>query len=88
VHNKEINGGIMKQEKQALLAWSTGLAVAALSLLFLGLWGYPMYNVWQQQLAGKAEFVRASQNRQIKVEEAKAKLESAEYLNQAEIKRA
>lgn len=52
------------------------------------LWGCPVYNVWSQGLAGKAELRRAEQNRMIAVEEAKAKLESAELLNQAEVKRA
>ena len=53
-----------------------------------GMYGCPKYNVWQQGLAGQAELRRAEQNRQIKIEEAKAKQEAAEYLNQAEIKRA
>ena len=32
------------------------------------------YNVWKQEMKGKAEFAQAEQNRKIKVEEAKAKL--------------
>jgi len=57
--------------------------------VFVGLlWGCPQYNVWQQGLAGQAELARAEQNRQIKIQEAKAKLESAEFLNQAEVTRA
>ncbi|MDR4483874.1 MAG: hypothetical protein R3B95_11785 [Nitrospirales bacterium] len=63
------------------------------TMIFLGIvslimWGYPQYKVWQQGLAGQAELARAEQNKMIKVQEAKAKLESAEYLNQAEVKRA
>lgn len=53
-----------------------------------GCYFQPQYNVWQQGLAGQAELARAEQNRQIKIEEAKAALESADLLNQAEIKRA
>lgn len=52
------------------------------------MFGVPMYNVWQQEMTGKAEFSRAEQNRKIKVEEAKAEKESAIYRAEAEIERA
>lgn len=48
----------------------------------------PYYAVFQQRMAGKAELERAEQNRQIKVQEAKATKESATLLAQAEIERA
>jgi hypothetical protein len=51
-------------------------------------WALPHYNVWQQGLAGEAELKRASQNRQIAVQEAEAKHEAAKALAQAEIERA
>ena len=60
------------------------IAVAILGLMI----GMPMYNVWQQEMTGKAEFSRAEQNRRIKVEEAKAEMESAKYRADAEIIRA
>ncbi len=53
-----------------------------------GMAGIPKYKVWQQGLAGQAELKRAEQNRQIQVEEAKAKEESAQYYAKAEITRA
>ena len=57
--------------------------------VILGLmFGMPMYNVWQQEMTGKAEFSRAEQNRRIKVEEAKAEKESAIFRAEAEIIRA
>ena len=52
------------------------------------LWGCPRYNVWQQEMAGKAEFAKAEQNRKIKTEEAKANLEAEKYNAEAEIERA
>lgn len=52
------------------------------------MWGCPNYNVWQQNLAGQAELAKARQNRQIKVQEAKAADESAQYLSKAEVTRA
>jgi regulator of protease activity HflC (stomatin/prohibitin superfamily) len=49
-----------------------------------GLAGYPRYFVWQQEMAGRAELVRADQNRQIAVTEAKAQGESAVFAAEAE----
>lgn len=48
----------------------------------------PKYNVWRQEMNGKAEFAQAEQNRKIKVEEAKANLEAEKLNAQAEIERA
>lgn len=48
----------------------------------------PVYNVWQQEMAGKAEMAKAEQNRKILVEEAKAKLEAEKLNAQAEVERA
>ena len=62
------------------------LAVAA--LIALSLWGCPSYDVWRQEMAGKAEFAKAEQNRKIKIEEAKANLEAEKLNAQAEIERA
>lgn len=52
------------------------------------LYGLPKYNVWSSELQGRAEFVRAEQNRQIKIEEAKANLEAEKLNALAEIERA
>ena len=48
----------------------------------------PWYNVWSQDMEGKAEFAKAEQNRKIKIEEAKANLEAEKLNAQAEIERA
>jgi len=69
--------------KTVLLVAILGVAVI-LGLMF----GMHMYNVWQQEMTGKAEFSRAEQNRKIKVEEAKAEKESATFRAEAEIIRA
>lgn len=53
-----------------------------------GMYGCPLYNVYQQSLSGKAALGRAMQDRQIAVQEAQAKMESASLLAQAEIARA
>lgn len=45
----------------------------------------PEYRVWQQGLAGQAELKRAEQNRQIRIQEARARLESAKLNAQSEV---
>ncbi len=59
--------------------------VAFGGLLFVG---GPLYNVWQQSLAGKAELQKAEYTRQVAVLEAQAKKDSAQQLADAEIIRA
>ena len=64
-------------------------AVAAIILLIVAMaFVRPWYNVWSQEMEGKAEFAKAEQNRKIKIEEAKANLEAEKLNAQAEIERA
>lgn len=65
----------------------TSLVVIIIGIIVL-MFGLPMYNVWQQEMAGKAEMAKAEQNRKILVEEAKARLEAEKLNAQAEIERA
>lgn len=53
-----------------------------------GMYGCPRYNVWQQEMSGKAEFAKAEQNRRIKIEEARANLEAEKLNAQSEVERA
>ena len=53
-------------------------SISGVLLLILALMiGLPRYNVYSSEMRGKAEFVRAEQNRRIQIEEAKANVESA-----------
>ena len=61
------------------------LGIAVMGGLF---WFLPVYGVWQQELVGRAELVRAEQNRRIAVLEAQARLEAEELNAQAEVARA
>ena len=63
-----------------------GITIVAFVVLLMA--GCPYYNVWEQDLAGKAALARASQDRQIAVQEALAKREAATNLAEAEIERA
>lgn len=64
------------------------ISVAVVLVIAVMMFGLPMYNVWQQEMAGKAEMAKAEQNRKILVEEAKARLEAEKLNAQAEIERA
>ena len=61
-----------------------GLVVVILAIAFIRPW----YNVWSQEMEGKAEFAKAEQNRKIKIAEAKANLEAEKLNAQAEVERA
>lgn len=61
-----------------------GIVVLVVAMAFIRPW----YNVWSQEMEGKAEFAKAEQNRKIKIEEAKANLEAEKLNAQAEIERA
>lgn len=64
------------------------ICVAVLLLIVAWAWGGPKYNVWRQEMRGKAEFAQAEQNRRIRVEEAKANLEAEKLNAEAEVARA
>lgn len=68
--------------------WGTVVTWVVFAVVCGGLYGCPKYNVWQQEMSGKAEFAKAEQNRRIKIEEAKANLEAEKLNAQAEIERA
>ena len=81
-HNNNINltPGILKG-----IIWSVaGIILIIVAMAFIRPW----YNVWSQEMEGKAEFAKAEQNRKIKIEEAKANLEAEKLNAQAEIERA
>lgn len=52
------------------------------------MYGYPQYQVYEQRLQGEAELARATYGKQVAVQEAQAKLDSAEKLADVEIARA
>ena len=69
--------------------FTTAMCVLLGIVLILGAFiAIPYYNVWQQEMSGRAEFAKAEQNRKIKIEEAKANLEAEKLNAQAEIERA
>ena len=72
-----------------LMKFYTILTIVILLMLIPGLlYGCPTYNVWQKGLDGEAVLKQAESSRKVAIEEAKAKLESAKHLADAEIERA
>lgn len=69
---------------KAIVGIVVGIAVFIVAMAFV----MPWYNVWSQEMEGKAEFAKAEQNRKIKIEEAKANLEAEKLNAQAEVERA
>ncbi|AEK23272.1 MULTISPECIES: hypothetical protein [Capnocytophaga] len=65
-----------------------GTVSVVVIIIVVMMFGLPIYNVWQQEMAGKAEMAKAEQNRKILIEEAKARLEAEKLNAQAEIERA
>lgn len=65
-----------------------GIVATIVLIVVVLMFAIPKYKVWTSELEGRAEFVRAEQNRQIKIEEAKANLEAEKLNAQAEVERA
>lgn len=83
-----------REKQESILSWTAFfkwgsiflgslIIIIAASMLLI-----PTYNVWKSTKLGQAEFMRAEQNRRIKVEEAKANLEAEKLNAQAEVERA
>ena len=68
------------------------IIIFGIAFLILIIWGYcalgRVYDVWAERKAGEAELARAESNRQIKTLEARAAMESAKHLADAEVIRA
>src|SRR6266550_5212435 len=64
------------------------VAVLAILLLLAAMFGLPYYGVYRQRLAGQALLAHAQSSKEVAVAEAKAKMESASLLAEAEVARA
>lgn len=67
---------------------TTGALTFIALLCVLGMWGCPKYNVYSQEMEGKAILAHAQSSREVAVAEAKAKMESAALLAEADTIRA
>lgn len=76
------------KEKRLIIKWSTLSVLLVFFILILFMAGCPRYNVYQQEMEGKAILAHAQSSREVAVAEAKAKMESASLLSQADTIRA
>ena len=77
-----------KEAQRKILKWGAIIIGIIVFITVIGMAGCPRYSVWEAELSGKAEFVKAEQNRKILIEEAKANLEAEKLNAQAEVERA
>ena len=77
-----------RYETEFPVKYIVGGIIGLLVLSAIGLAGCPSYNVYTSQMAGRAAYVKAEQDRQVRVLEARAALDSAKLNAQAEVERA
>jgi predicted aminopeptidase len=65
-----------------------GITGSILISLLLLMWGCPNYEIYRQRLQGQAQLAHAQASKEVAVAEAKAKMESAALLAQADTIRA
>ena len=65
-----------------------GVVIVSVAIIGALAWGVPQFDVYRRTLAGKAALMEAESTRQVRVLEAKAKMDSASLEAKAEIERA
>lgn len=87
-----ISKGETNQQRKSIFSSFSKICALIVALCFASAIllpvGIPQYKVWQQSKEGEAELAKAEQNRQIAIQEARAKEESAVSLANAEVIRA
>ena len=84
MYNSNNNLNLTPRLIKGILGGVAGIVLIIVAMAFIRPW----YNVWSQEMEGKAEFAKAEQNRKIKIEEARANLEAEKLNAQAEVGRA
>lgn len=72
-------------ERHCWYKYTRFFTLLGIAVLLATMAGCPPYNVWTKGLQGKAVLREAEWSRQVKIQEAKARNESAELLAQAEV---
>lgn len=75
-------------EKRLAAQWTAIVIIILVAIVATSMLVIPPYRVWSSMKKGEAEYMRAEQNRRIRVEEAKANLEAEKLNAQAEVERA
>ena len=74
-NNNNIN--IAPKLSKGVIWGAAGIVLLIVAMAFIRPW----YNVWSQEMEGKAEFAKAEQNRKIKIERAKGAAEAIRIEN-------
>lgn len=77
-----------KNMKSSSTSFWVLIAILILGVISFMMWGLPQYNVYKQRKDGEAMLAHAQSSREVAVAEAKAKMESATLLAQADTIRA
>lgn len=77
-----------QKTKLAIVKWSTLGVLSLVGIVIGGMVGCPSYNVYSARKDGEAVLAHAQSSREVAVAEAKAKMESASMLAQADTIRA
>lgn len=78
----------MNEENKVLWHWIRNIGASVLLVTILFMVGCPQYNVYEQRKEGEAQLAHAQSSKEVAVAEAKAKMESASLLAQADTLRA
>ena len=70
MYNNNTNINLSPRLIKVAICGAAGIILLIAAMAFIRPW----YNVWSQEMEGKAEFAKAEQNRKIKIEEAKANI--------------
>lgn len=73
---------------KSIFGISSAASTLAVGILILSMWGCPQYQVYQYRMDGEGKLAHAQSSKEVAVAEAKAKMESATLLAQAEVIRA
>lgn len=78
----------MDEEEKAIAKVVATILFVTAACIGGGLYGCPKYNVYAQEMSGRAKLAEAQSSRQVATLEARAKMESAKMLAAAEVERA
>ncbi len=78
----------MNKKAQSDLGGVIFIIILVLAFIGLCMWIFPTYNVWSQEMSGKADLAEAEWSKQIMIEEARAEKDAASLRKSTDIIRA
>ena len=78
----------MNKKAQAEFGGIIFIIILILAFIGLCMWIFPKYNVWSQEMSGKADLAEAEWSKQIMIEEARAEKDAASLRKSTDIIRA